>query len=64
MFSRKIRGPATFDFCNNIGTSATSGDIRSMSVIWGQSGLDMLSLRFSGFDVVDGARSRHRSAIE
>src|SRR5258708_6472862 len=30
---------------------------------WGQTGKHVLDLSLSGFDVVDGARSRHRSAI-
>jgi hypothetical protein len=30
----------------------------------GQTGKHLLVLSVTGFDVVDGARSRHRSAIE
>jgi hypothetical protein len=36
VFSRKIRDPTTFDFCNTIGPSATSLDVRCLIAIGGK----------------------------
>jgi hypothetical protein len=39
MFSRKIRGPATFDFCNTIGTTRKSAHVRGNVGFQGVTGL-------------------------